>query len=99
MYKYYNGRLKMFEDKYEEARHCLRFALEHTPENESCFKNRQRILVSLIPVEMCLGVLPTELVKSKYGLTELYLIGRAIQQGKIQYRKASITCVIILKYV
>ena len=26
----------------------------------ACFKNRQRILVSLVPVELCLGVMPTQ---------------------------------------
>ena len=41
MYKYYNGRLKMFEDKYEEARECLRFALKYTPTTNECYKNRQ----------------------------------------------------------
>lgn len=50
MYKYYLGRLKMFEDKYEEAAECLQFALTYTPMSQ--FANRQRILVSLIPVQV-----------------------------------------------
>jgi hypothetical protein len=50
MYKYYIGRLKMFEDRYEESRECLRFALSHTPKNQ--LNNRRRILISLIPVEV-----------------------------------------------
>lgn len=81
MYKYYIGRLKMFEDKYEEARYdsdsypryvimerveffqiyftcfffvclrdCLRFALRFCP--KSCLRNRQRILASLVPIEV-----------------------------------------------
>jgi hypothetical protein len=50
MYKYYIGRLKMFEDRYEESRDCLRFALTHTPPSQ--IKNRQRILASLVPIEV-----------------------------------------------
>ena len=50
MYKYYIGRLKVFEDKYEEARECLQFALKFCP--KSLFRNRQRILASLVPVEV-----------------------------------------------
>lgn len=50
MYKYYIGRLKMFEDRYEESRDCLRFAFQYTSKQQK--KNRQRILISLIPVEV-----------------------------------------------
>jgi hypothetical protein len=50
MYKYYIGRLKMFEDRYEESRECLRFALHYTPKEQ--MKNCQRILISLVPVEV-----------------------------------------------
>lgn len=82
-YKYYFGRLKMFEDKYEEARESLRFALKYTPKSKSCFKNRQRILVSLVPVELCLGVLPREVIATTYGLTELVQIGKAIRHGDV----------------
>lgn len=82
MYKYYIGRLKMFEDRYEEARECLRFALKFTP--ASSIKNRQRILASLIPVEMCLGVLPKQEVASRYHLPELFSLGQAVKAGDIK---------------
>ncbi len=84
MYKYYNGRLKMFEDKYEEARECLRFALRYTPKTPGCFKNRQRLLVSLVPVELCLGILPSPLIKTKYGLKELVTLGESVIRGDIK---------------
>ena len=61
-YKFYIGKLKMFEDRYEEARECLRFALKNTPNSE--IKNRQLILTSLVPVEMCLGVMPADAISS-----------------------------------
>mmetsp|Transcript_31772 Transcript_31772/g.53588 ORF Transcript_31772/g.53588 Transcript_31772/m.53588 type:complete len:406 (+) Transcript_31772:36-1253(+) len=81
MYKYYIGRLKMFEDRYTEARECLRFALNHCP--IKCIKNRQRILASLVPVEMCLGVMPGEKIGSVYGLTEFVEFGQATIRGDI----------------
>ena len=84
MYKYYNGRLKMFEDKYEEARECLRFALKYTPTTNECYKNRQRILISLTPVEMCLGIMPKELIHTKYGLTEFVQLGQAAIYGDLK---------------
>lgn len=82
MYKYYLGRLKLFDDKYEEARNFLRFALRNTP--QKCLLNRQRILASLIPVEMCLGVIPTQLIASKYGFHEYFALGQAFRKGDIR---------------
>lgn len=49
-YKYYVGRLKSFEDKYDEAREALRLALQLTPLSE--VRNRQRILACLVPIEV-----------------------------------------------
>jgi hypothetical protein len=80
-YKYYIGRLKMFEDKYIEARECLRFALRYCP--KSCVENRKRILVSLVPVEMCLGVYPSLEVGTRYGLHELVQLGDAAKIGDL----------------
>lgn len=52
-YKYYVGRLRMFEDRYDEAREYLSFALRHTPLN--LLPNRQRILATLVPIEVSYG--------------------------------------------
>lgn len=82
MYKYYIGRLKLFEDRYEEARDCLCFALNHCPKGN--IKNRQRILASLVPVQMCLGVFPTAAIGNTYGLTELAQISTATKKGDIK---------------
>lgn len=49
-YKYYVGRLKTFEDKFDEAREALRLALQLTPLSE--VRNRQRILACLVPIEV-----------------------------------------------
>lgn len=81
-YKYYLGRLKLFEDKYEDARDNLTYALNHTP--ATCIKNRQRILASLIPVQMSLGIMPSEIVASKYGFTEYVAMGNAVKVGDLR---------------
>jgi hypothetical protein len=80
-YKYYVGRLKMFEDQYEEARDCLRFTLQFCPRR--CVRNRQLILASLVPIEMALGVMPSQKVASEYGLTLLVDIGEAVRRGDL----------------
>ena len=75
MYKYYTGRLQMFEDKYEEARDSLSYALKCCP--QASLKNRQRILAALAPVQMCLGVMPAPtLGKSRGFRVELRVEGR-----------------------
>lgn len=81
-YKFYIGRLKMFEDRYEDARECLRFAYRHTPRSQ--IKNKQLILTSLVPVEMCLGVMPSKLVGSIYGLHAYVAIANAAVLGDIK---------------
>ena len=81
-YKFYIGKLKMFEDRYEEARECLRFALKNTPSSE--IKNRQLILTSLVPVEMCLGVMPADAISSIYGLHAYVELGKATALGDVR---------------
>ena len=52
MYYYYLGRLKLFEDRYPEARGCLLLALRHVPRSAACLRNRQRIMVNLVAVNV-----------------------------------------------
>ena len=81
-YKYYIGRVKMFEDKYDEARDHLCFALRYCPRTH--LRNRQRILASLVPVEMTGMVLPSSSLSSVYGLHEYVRLGAAVKMGDIQ---------------
>jgi len=81
-YKYYLGRLRMFEDQYQEARDLLHAALKLTP--RSAIANRQRILINLVPLEMSLGVMPSEAISRKYGLVELFHLGQAVRKGDVR---------------
>eukprot|EP01041_Mallomonas_annulata_P009576 gene9576-19901_t len=81
-YKYYIGRLKMLEDRFEEARESLSFALQYTPLSE--IRNRQRILISLAPVQMCLGIMPSRMFETKYKLAVLSNLGEAVVRGDLK---------------
>jgi len=56
-YRYYLGRLSMFEDQHSSAETHLEFALLHCHKNATT--NKKRILKYLIPVKLYRGRLPT----------------------------------------
>jgi len=82
IYKFYVGRLNMFEDRLEDARECLRYALRYTPLSQK--KNRQLILSSLVPIEMCQGILPNDALGKKYGLQVFTQLGNAVRVGNLR---------------
>lgn len=63
-YKFYLGRLAVFDEKYEEAQEALTYALKHC--HVACEKNKSLILKYLIPVGLLLGRLPSPLLVQKY---------------------------------
>jgi len=56
-YRYYVGRLNMFEDQYELAEQNFDYALKHC--HKSSVANKKRILNYLVPVKLLRGRLPT----------------------------------------
>jgi hypothetical protein len=56
-YRYYVGRLNMFEDQYELAEENFDYALKHC--HRSAVGNKKRILNYLVPVKLLRGRLPT----------------------------------------
>lgn len=61
-YRYYVGRLNMFEDQYDLAEKNFDFALRHC--HKSASANKKRILNYLVPVKLLRGRLPT--IKCKF---------------------------------
>lgn len=61
-YKYYVGRLNLFEDNYKEAETGLEFAFSNCHRN--AFRNKQSILRYLVPVKLLRGRLPSANCKS-----------------------------------
>jgi len=81
-YRYYVGRLNMFEDKFAAAEENLQFALTHCHVNAKA--NKKRILNYLIPVKLLRGRLPTDQLLQKYSLTEFKPIIQGIQNGDLR---------------
>mmetsp|Transcript_24249 Transcript_24249/g.27699 ORF Transcript_24249/g.27699 Transcript_24249/m.27699 type:complete len:281 (-) Transcript_24249:85-927(-) len=81
-YKYYVGRLHMFEDNYSEAEENLDYALLHCHKN--AIGNKRRILNYLIPVKLVGGRLPTVKLLEKYNLREYIPLVVAIQRGDLR---------------
>ena len=81
-YRYYAGRLAMFEDQYSAAENHLDYALRHCHVN--AMGNRRRILNYLLPVKLLRGRLPTERLLSKYNLKEFVPLVRGIRTGDLR---------------
>jgi hypothetical protein len=81
-YKFYLGRLKLFEDQYDEAEEALRVALKHC--HRGAVRNRRRILSYLVPLELHEGRLPTLGLLQKHELCEYEPIVRAVRKGDLR---------------
>jgi hypothetical protein len=81
-YKYYLGRLHVFEEKYEEAEQCLAYAFAHC--SRSSPGNKKRILQFLIPVRLLKAQYPLDLLLAKYGLLEFQKLILAIKRGDLE---------------
>lgn len=66
-YRYYVGRLNMFEDQYELAEENFDYALQHC--HRSAVGNKKRILNYLVPVKLLRGRLPTNRCEFTCALT------------------------------
>lgn len=81
-YRYYVGRLQMFEDNYKEAEENLNYALLHCHKN--AISNKRRILNYLIPVKLERGRLPALTLLKKYNLQEYVPLVTAIKRGDLR---------------
>ena len=64
-YRYYVGRLNMFEDQYDLAEKNFDYALRHC--HRSAVANKKRILNYLVPVKLLRGRLPTSKCKNVHS--------------------------------
>jgi len=81
-YRYYVGRLNMFEDKYEEAEKNLDYALQHC--HKDALRNKKRVLNYLLPVKLLRGRLPTRILLEKYSLHEFAPLVEGIRTGNLR---------------
>lgn len=81
-YKYYLGRLHVFEEKYDEAEQCLAYAFAHC--SRASPGNKKRILQFLIPVRLLKAQYPLDRLLAKYDLLEFQKLIVAIKRGDLE---------------
>ena len=80
-FRFYKGRLCVYEDKYTEALAELDYALEHCA--SAAYSNKRRILSYLIPIKICHGALPSERLLEKYEFVEFRDLAAAVRSGNV----------------
>mmetsp|Transcript_10615 Transcript_10615/g.22483 ORF Transcript_10615/g.22483 Transcript_10615/m.22483 type:complete len:412 (-) Transcript_10615:36-1271(-) len=80
-YRYYVGRLNMFEDQYDQAEQNFDYALRHC--HHSSVTNKKRILNYLVPVKLLRGRLPTSKLLEKYSLHEFVPLSNGMRTGNL----------------
>jgi nuclear mRNA export protein PCID2/THP1 len=86
-YKYFSGRLCLFEDNFVEAELNLEYAYDNCPMN--AIHNKRCILRYLIPIKLYRGKLPTLQLLQEYKLTEFVDVVDGIRKGDLrEFRNA-----------
>lgn len=80
-YKYYHGRLHLYEDRYEDAVECLQYAFDRTPARYEV--NKRNILLYLIPARMLRGRLPSFATLTRYKMSWYEEIVKAVRTGHL----------------
>eukprot|EP00578_Thalassiosira_sp_NH16_P012105 CAMPEP_0181113110 /NCGR_PEP_ID=MMETSP1071-20121207/20173_1 /TAXON_ID=35127 /ORGANISM="Thalassiosira sp., Strain NH16" /LENGTH=413 /DNA_ID=CAMNT_0023197127 /DNA_START=8 /DNA_END=1249 /DNA_ORIENTATION=+ len=80
-YRYYVGRLNMFEDQYDLAEQNFDYALRHC--HHTAVANKKRILNYLIPVKLLRGRLPSSKLLEKYSLQEFVPLRNGMRTGNL----------------
>lgn len=81
-YKYFVGRKAMFDSDYKMADEYLSFAFENCPATHK--KNKQLILIYLVPVKMLLGYMPKKEVLHKYDVLQFHELSGALKEGNVR---------------
>ncbi|KAK9812673.1 hypothetical protein WJX72_001644 [[Myrmecia] bisecta] len=81
-YKYYIGRLDIFEERFGEAEQALEYAFKHC--HRSAQQNKGVIMYYLVPVKMLLGVLPSDALLQRFGLTQYVDFVAALRTGSVK---------------
>ena len=81
-YNYFLGMKSLFDSDYKKAEDLLTFSFLHCPSHS--FKNKQLVLIFLIPVKMILGHMPKESALVKYQLTAFIPLIKAVKEGNLK---------------
>ena len=83
VYRYFRGRVAVFEGDLAVARSCLQYALANTPDTPGFARNRKRIVAVLVPVMMHFGQTPSADALASHGLQVYAPIVRAFVRGHV----------------
>jgi len=81
-YKFYTGRLSVFNDDYQQADVDLTYALRHC--SRECPKNKRAIMLYLVPVRLLRGSLPKPELLTKHNLPNYIPLVKAMKTGNIR---------------
>lgn len=80
-YKYFVGRLHLYEDRYAEAEECLTYAVKRIPARYEA--NKRMALLYLIPAKILRGSLPSRKLLARYNMFWFVDIAKAIRSGNL----------------
>lgn len=80
-YKYFVGRLHLYEERVKDACQCLSYSFDRTPDDAYLQKRMQ--LLYLVPAKLRLGQIPPEDLLVKYEMNCYIDIVRACRKGDI----------------
>eukprot|EP00741_Cyanophora_paradoxa_P010679 tig00020538_g10321.t1 len=81
-YKFFVGRLAMFEDNYRKAEEDLLYAFTHCHKEKT--RNKRLILQYLVPVRLLSGHLPSHRLLEKYSLLQYEDLCQAVRTGNLK---------------
>ncbi|EFC41358.1 predicted protein [Naegleria gruberi] len=86
-FKFFSGRVAIFQGKFIKAKEDLEFALDNC--HEDYVKNKKMIIQYLACVNLMLGKYPTSWLCDKHGLIEFKGLSKACRTGDLKsYRKS-----------
>jgi hypothetical protein len=88
-YKYFVGRLHLYEDRYAEAVESLTYAVERIPAEFEI--NKRLVLLYLIPARILRGSLPSNALLARYHMMWFVDIASALRSGNLSLFDDAVT--------
>jgi hypothetical protein len=82
-YRYYKGRLALYEGHYASAESALEYAYQCIPSSVESLRNKRLTLLYLIPAKLFLGQIPTLNLLNRYQLVEFRDLVQAMRSGNL----------------
>lgn len=81
-YRFYSGRLHLYDDRIAQAAEDLAYALENIP--SSLEDHRRHVLLYLIPAKILIGSLPSQTMLMRFNMHWFMDMVKAIKTGNLQ---------------